>query len=181
MRFTPIIEEWRRIPSYGHYDVSDLGRIRRAHDAPKMGRGVPGRLLSTRPQHQGYRTIRMCDGVGARQRTRLVHHLVAEAFLGPRPSGMEVNHKDGIKANNDYRNLEYVTHSNNVYHALHTGLAIPKRGLLSSKSKLDATQLRIIRRSLPLGVTLALLGNLFGVSYQTIANIKTGRTYAVHS
>lgn len=43
-----------------------------------------------------------------------IHRLVAEAHLGPRPKGYEVNHIDENKQNNVLENLEYVTHSENM-------------------------------------------------------------------
>lgn len=50
-----------------------------------------------------------------------VHQLVALAFLGP-AHGRQVNHKDGDKENNHRSNLEYVSHRENLYHAMETGL-----------------------------------------------------------
>lgn len=47
-----------------------------------------------------------------------VHRLVADAFMGPCAKGYEVNHKDGVKDNNRPENLEYVTHKENIEHAL---------------------------------------------------------------
>lgn len=44
---------------------------------------------------------------------RLIHHLVAEAWLGPKPEDCEIDHKDRNKYNNHYTNLRYVTHSDN--------------------------------------------------------------------
>lgn len=41
----------------------------------------------------------------------MLHTVVAECWLGDRPEGYEVDHKDRNPHNNDYRNLKYVTHS----------------------------------------------------------------------
>ncbi len=51
-----------------------------------------------------------------------VHHLVARAFLPPRPKGTQLNHKDGVKQNNRLKNLEYLTPKENVRHAMRLGL-----------------------------------------------------------
>ena len=53
---------------------------------------------------------------------RRVHTLVAEAFVGERPPGYDVNHKVGVKSNVSADNLEYTTRSENVLHAYRTGL-----------------------------------------------------------
>lgn len=49
--------------------------------------------------------------------TKYIHGLVAEAFLGPRPEGYQVDHKDGNRSNNHVSNLEYVTHRENIKRA----------------------------------------------------------------
>lgn len=51
-----------------------------------------------------------------------VHSLVAQYFIGPRPKGMQVNHKDGNKTNNHYSNLEYVSPKQNIVHSVEKGL-----------------------------------------------------------
>lgn len=53
-----------------------------------------------------------------------IHRLVAENFLGPKPSDEHViNHIDGNKQNNDVSNLEWTTVAGNTQHAYRTGLA----------------------------------------------------------
>ena len=44
--------------------------------------------------------------------------IVAAAFIGPRPDGLHVNHKDGDRHNNAAANLEYVTRRQNEDHAV---------------------------------------------------------------
>lgn len=53
---------------------------------------------------------------------KYVHRLVAKLFIGSRPKGCIVNHKDGHKDNNHVNNLEYMTQSENVQHAVDNGL-----------------------------------------------------------
>lgn len=43
-----------------------------------------------------------------------IHGLVAKAFLGERPDGFEIDHVSGDKSDNSMRNLEYVTHQENM-------------------------------------------------------------------
>lgn len=65
---------------------------------------------------QGYFQV-VLDGKNFR-----IHKLVAEAFIGPRPKGLTINHINGIKTDNNIGNLEYVTLKENVRHAVDMGL-----------------------------------------------------------
>lgn len=55
--------------------------------------------------------------------TVYTHQIIAKYFHGPCPEGLEINHIDGDKLNNNPGNLKYVTHLDNVRHAHETGLA----------------------------------------------------------
>lgn len=109
-------EEWRRVSGYERYEVSSMGRIRAntrcSHD----------RILSPATLSNGYVVVCIGAQPGAPRQNHHVHRLVAEAFLGPVPIGRQVNHKNGIKADNRVANLEYVTASENVRHAVQAGL-----------------------------------------------------------
>ncbi len=91
------------------YEVSDLGRVRRT------GKDV----LAFKKHSGGY--VMVCLHVN-RPAYRTVHSLVCEAFIGPRPEGAEINHRDANKQNNYPSNLEYVTHAENMRHAVENGL-----------------------------------------------------------
>lgn len=103
-------EEWRNIPGHDKYQVSNEGRVRSLKT---------NRILSS-CSCNGYRQVGLySDG---KQKTITIHRLVALAFLGDRPMGIdgrrnEVNHKDGDRANNRLSNLEYVTRAENVIHS----------------------------------------------------------------
>ena len=53
----------------------------------------------------------------------MIHKAVAECWLGNCPDGMEVDHIDRNSHNNDYRNLRYVTKSEQMKNRDHTGIA----------------------------------------------------------
>lgn len=102
------------------YMVSNLGRVKSLLGRKKKH----GRIMSPRSNWSGY------PQVGLRGRTYSVHKLVAFAFLGPRPDGTDVNHKDLNKENNRVDNLEYTTRQGNVDHYwenVEAGVVPPKR------------------------------------------------------
>ena len=71
--------------------------------------------------------------------------MVARNFIGPCPSGKEVNHKDLDKTHNYDRNLEYKTKSGNMQHASKNGM-LRHDGERNSNVKLSATEVKYIRR-----------------------------------
>ena len=111
-------EKWKGF-ARGYYEVSNLGRVRRAKPGPSTR---PGRILRPSVSEKGY--LQVTYHHEGRQYTRKVHKLVADAFLGSCPSQMEANHIDADKSRNHATNLEYITHTDNVHHAMRRGLAL---------------------------------------------------------
>ncbi len=118
-------EEWRGIVGFkGRYEVSSLGRVRSlTHFLNQKDKGGnfrlfrrPGKLLKPGIASNGYPTVAIGKG-----NTRTCHSLVAEAFIGPCPSGKEVRHKDGCRLNPRATNLEYGTRTENIYDAIRHG------------------------------------------------------------
>lgn len=111
-------EEWRDIKDYeGHYLVSDLGRVK---TTKVYHPSRAGNILRVSPAKGGYLKVNLCKN--SIKRTRAVHKIVAETFLGPCPEGHEVNHKDTNKNNNRADNLEYLTRPDHVKHSRENGL-----------------------------------------------------------
>ena len=99
---------------------------------------------------------------------RYVHRLVAAAFLGPCPPGLEVNHKDGNPENNRLSNLEYVTHAENMRHAAQQRAMAHGSGHPSAK--LTEANVRRMRELQSCGVSYSKLCAMFGVSIATAWN-----------
>ena len=97
-------DDLRPIPGIPDYFASPSGRI-----WSTKGRG---RWLKPSSDRRGYQRVSVV--VAGRSCTRAVHQLIAEAFHGPRPEGMEVCHNDGDPANNTPDNLRWDTHANNM-------------------------------------------------------------------
>lgn len=113
---TATAEEWRDIPEWeGLYEVSNQGRVR-SRDTLKidsLGRPRKGRgkVLSADIKPNGYVYVNLKDK--PRKQRRYVHQLVLEAFVGPRPEGMEACHDNGDRADNRLENLRWDTVSEN--------------------------------------------------------------------
>lgn len=109
-------EIWKSIKGYNRlYSVSNLGRIRR--DIGGMGLCKKGRILKQDKGKNGYLSVNLCkNGVPKRLRTA---QIVTKEFIGEPKKNHEVNHKNGIKTDNNLNNLEYLTPSENVLHHYH--------------------------------------------------------------
>lgn len=131
-------EEWRDVVGYeGIYSVSNLGRVRRdkPYATTHVGRILPWYVI------RNYPMVQLCN---KGQKKLTVHKLVAEAFIGPRPQGYTVNHKDGNKMNPCADNLEYCTPKENLDHAKQIGL-MDTRGIRNGRAKLTEDDVRLIR------------------------------------
>jgi hypothetical protein len=74
----------------------------------------------------GGKYLMFCASINGKKSNPCTHILVAKAFLGPRPKGKVVNHKNGDHLHNVSSNLEYVTSQGNRDHAAATGLMATK-------------------------------------------------------
>ena len=111
------IERWEYVNGYvGRYSVSNFGRIK---TLKYKGRNVE-KILKEDISNTGYKRVRLYSSFSSKNYS--VHRLVANAFLCNPLENKQVNHKDGNKTNNTIENLEWCTASENIKHAIDTGL-----------------------------------------------------------
>ena len=159
--------EWREIPGFeGRYNCSDNGDIYSL---------VSGIILSATENNHGYMQVSLHKN--GKQNQLIVHRIIAMVFLGECPIGLQVNHRDGDKANNCVSNLEYVTPAENIAHATRSGLR-DNRGEKNPSSKLTAVNVSSIRDLLDSDeFNQVQIGRMFGVEKSTISCIKLGKTW----
>ena len=111
------MEIWKDVKDFeGYYQISNYGRVRSLDRYARIGNGgyrlVKGKMLRHYYCPGGYQQVNL-----ARRQTatpKLIHRLVAEAFI-PNPNNYpQVNHKDENKSNNHYANLEWCTPAYNA-------------------------------------------------------------------
>lgn len=94
------------------YQINNLGNIR----------NKKGNIIKSYPNKQNY--LRVSLRKNDKQKTYLVHRLVALTFMPNPENKPQVNHINGIKDDNRIENLEWCTQSDNNKHAWEQGLKI---------------------------------------------------------
>lgn len=164
------MEEWRFIPGYSkNYMVSKYGRVKSVERTMIRSNGRPQRvrerILKSSCDEWGYPQVRI-DG-----KTVKVHKAVALAFLGDRPESFEIRHLDGDSTNNKVENLKYGSHSENVLDGY------KYNGFIFKNQKLNPEKAKEIKKLLSSGKAGKEIAKLYGVSQQTICDIKHNRIY----
>lgn len=175
------MEMWRKVLSWEDvYEVSDRGRVRRVKPYERGAkRNVPlPRIVKASPDSSGYPKVYLCDKPRKAVCAK-VHILVAEAFIGPRPSGMQVNHKNSDRADARAENLEWVTPQENSVHgyARQERRAACPRGSKHKRAKINEEQALMIRWRLAAGEPSEAVAKDFGITGRAVRNIGAGRTW----
>lgn len=161
-------EIWKDIDGYENsYEVSSFGNIRNK---------IRGNILKARPHSGGY------TQVGLSGKNYYIHRLVAKAFcLTPDElnelSKLDVNHKDGNKKNNYYKNLEWYNRSQNQIHAFYTMDGRNIYGSDKYNSKLTINQIIEIKRLKSTGLSNAKVGKIFNVDRSVISRVNNDKSY----
>lgn len=173
-------ETWKSVIGYeGKYEVSNLGRVRSLDRYVEGKNGVTkkyaGKILSLVKQNTGYMTVGLSkDSVVT---SFLIHRLVATAFIDNPENLAEVNHKDGVKGNNNLSNLEWMSRVRNIRHAMGMGL-IQGLGEHNPAAKLSELDVIEIKKLIRLNLSKKEIAKVFGVKSATISDIDMKRSWA---
>lgn len=117
-------EVWMSAAGFEGYEVSNLGRVR-SYRSPN-GRGPlksEPRILKP-SKWAGKKYVRYGLQAPGGVVWKRAHHLVLEAFVGPRPTGCDGLHDDDDQDNNALSNLRWGTHADNVEDKIRNGKQI---------------------------------------------------------
>lgn len=133
---------------------------------------ITSKILVRVYDSDGYTMVNLYKFKGdTRNKSKKIHRLVAQAFI-PNPDNLpQVNHKNGVKTDNNIENLEWCTALHNTTHANKIGLR-NNLGSNNPSAKLNENQVREIKIELTKEVSMYKLAKLFNVSQKTIWRIK---------
>lgn len=176
---------WKNIPGYWgkYYQASSEGQIKSKdrnvkvlNPFGKIGeRKYKGRVLKLGKNKKGYYGVRFTSPI--RKHFYNVHYLIAITFLGPRPRGKEILHKNGISTDNRVDNLRYGTSKENAADKYAHGYK-QKVGDKSPLAKLSKEQFDLILRN-EQKLSIRAWARRFNISHGIILNrikmLKEGR------
>lgn len=167
----------KRCPNFQGYSASADGRV--FSHFVKSGIGGQYRLdySSARAlkgtDYRGY--LKVTVKVGGKQRPIPVHVMVADAFIGPRPDGLEVRHLDGIKRNTRHSNLKYGSAKENGEDRAKLGESA--RGERNGATDFTAADVLEIRKRHAAGESCAAIGRSLQRGRSTIHAIVTRQSW----
>ena len=158
---------WKSIDRFPCYEVSSEGQVRRSvgGQGAKAGKVLTWHTLTS----TGYPDVRMTtDGKSV---AIPVHRLVAWAFLGPRPEGMQIRHLDGNKMNCRVENLAYGSAKENGQDKVAHGTST--KGTKNPKVKLTEEQALQVFKSKGI-VSAEEIAAIFCINESTVHRIWRG-------
>ena len=150
---------WKDVEGFdGLYMVNELGEVYSSRR---------GRILRPMISSRGYRCVKLHNK--GKSLFAKIARLVGTAFVSNPNNYPHINHKDGVKINDVYTNLEWCTPSQNMNHAIALGLT--RHGENHRQSKLTTQNVIDIRQEAKDGKKYRELSNKYGVAFETISAI----------
>lgn len=166
------MEEWKPVKGYeGKYEISNTGQTMSLNYQHTNN----AKILKPVMRRHGYFSVMLYSN-GA-YKHKLAHRLVAETFVVNVFGKKEVNHKNGIKTDNHYENLEWVTPKENIRHSHNMGLQ-NHRGESNGGAKLTEDKVREIRKLYSdSGMNFIEISKIFNISKNNIGDICRRNTW----
>lgn len=160
------MEIWKTHPDFRDYEFSNYGNFKSIKT---------GKILKNSLNEDGY-VVTFLYNYAREKRVRVrLHRIVGELFIEKPldPNKNHINHIDGVKTNNHYSNLEWISNQDNIQHSIETGLR--KR---SPFQKLNEDDVRTIRQLYDeTNLSLNDIGDKFNVRESTIYSIVKYKTF----
>jgi hypothetical protein len=179
-------EIWRDVMGWeGLYKVSDWGRVRSLPRVVIRRNGrrirIRGKFLRLHQNNKGYLYVVLSDR-GDRS-DEFVHRLLLEAFVGPRPEGMETRHLDDCPTNNQLENICWGTRQENQQDRIRNGRTnkgkVVNRGVHNGMSKITPKTANDIRDKYATGdYTQRELSELFGVCQANVSLLVNNKRWS---
>lgn len=134
------VEEWRDIKysniKPGTYEVSNWGRVRNK---------LTGYIMRGKFDKDGYIVLHFPSVMYHKRIYCRIHRIVASEFYHcVNTNDLTVNHIDGNKANNNVKNIEWCTNTENQRHAWNMGLKVGLKSYNSPRSSLTKKQIETL-------------------------------------
>lgn len=154
------LKEW----GYPHYCVTKEGQVYSLYS---------NKFLKVSTTKAGYYMVTLCEDTV--KTNILVHRLIATAYLDNLEDKPCVNHKDGIKTNNQVENLEWCTYQENTKHAMDTGLH--RTEVINDYRTISDHDAAKICDMLEEGSRVKDIAETYGLNHSVICGIKSGKFY----
>ena len=175
-------EKYRDIKGFeGLYQISEYGDIKSLDREISHYKGgvskIKGRVLKTPLDKYGYKKAVLFNK-GKRTYTT-VHRLVALSFITNPNNLPEVNHKDGDKLNNYWKNLEWCTTEDNLKHAHKNNLIDYNKnsGENCYITNLTNKIVKEIREKMANGIKNKDIEKEYSLSRSTVSRIRTNKSF----
>lgn len=168
-------EKWKDIPSYeGHYQVSNLGRIKSLEKVIINVNGIKhkrkSRILKPYKDSKGYLCVDL--RLDNKRFNARVHRMVGICFIKNPNKYPQINHINGIKTDNNVQNLEWCTNKQNCIHAHQNNLTNPARGVNHGSRVLEEHEvIEIFKEYHENGTYQYLIAKKYGISQGQVHNI----------
>jgi len=182
---------WKDVAGFeGFYKVSENGDVKSLERYDEYTRcdtvclrHRKEKILTPKLNRGGYLVYHLRDASRDIESWPTAHRLVATAFVDNVENKPYINHKDGVKTNNHYTNLEWCTAQENTQHAYDTGLAksviyrYTKRGEENHNAVLKQDDTSEIKRKRAAGMTYKAIGEQYGVCISAIFKVCKGESW----